>query len=203
MSEVSIPTCACGTFAVGQCADCQEPICHRHSAMLGRHLRCGAHARVFHEAEREKHQRDRASDRDRWDLAVASFLQAMSDAGNPGSKHHYVVKVGRTTFTRKGFRFRRAIRGWPVGHDSGSTAFLCPDGSLFFSPTFSSWNLVTGRPGPDQPGRQADPPVGWWFQMLNERQTHPGSATPSAAGVLIDLLGAHGLAVPHEVRALA
>lgn len=39
-----VEACECGTFAVGRCAECREPVCGRHSAMHDEQLLCREHA---------------------------------------------------------------------------------------------------------------------------------------------------------------
>lgn len=181
---------------MGVCSDCRTPVCHQHSGMGGAQLLCEVHLLAFHAKEQAAFTHREDAVEHLWDAAVEAFLRAMAVAGNPGATARYHIKVGRTTFSRKGFRVPRRVPGWAVGNDNSSTVVLCPDGSLFFTPTFANWNHVSKRAGPDEKARTAQPPVGWWFKS---RAAYTANAPGST---LADLLAHHGVPVPAEVLAV-
>jgi hypothetical protein len=75
-SAEGAPICSCGTFAVGLCKDCADPVCGDHSLMGGNQRLCTicTEARKSRQAEEER-ERERA--------AVKAALEAIREKPDP------------------------------------------------------------------------------------------------------------------------
>lgn len=63
--------CRCGTFAVGLCAECREPVCGIHSSMIDDRRLCDGHASAARAAIREKAEAEAAAEASAREAALA------------------------------------------------------------------------------------------------------------------------------------
>lgn len=136
-----IPTCFCGTFAVGRCVQCGEAVCHRHRIVVGEMLYCREHGVSANRSELSR--RDEAIVR--WQEATAAQLDAILDAfvkamGRKGLKE---VRVSKRRSEYGKTKWRTIAKGW-------SFQVKVPQGareSLYLTPQNELLDLDTGFPG--------------------------------------------------------
>lgn len=128
----NIQSCACGTFAIGACADCGLLVCGDHSRLYkGRRL-CSEHVRAMEEAVARATVKAR--------LTVEKFLALAATSGNPGLKTWTIKELGEVPYTswerlRKKTRYalgvvgEHQLRGWVILSDS-FTEILGEDGRI-------------------------------------------------------------------------
>jgi len=77
--------CACGTFAIGRCIDCETFVCGDHSALQDGGRRCADHHAVARAVAREAAEAAKRQEEALPSRTVVAFLKAMTDAGDPGT----------------------------------------------------------------------------------------------------------------------
>ena len=141
-SRLGLEQCQCGTYAVGRCAECNEPICGVHSGMIDNELLCGVH---WPEREESRLKAVAATQ-----LTVVKFVELAADAGNPGIRSWTIQRMGTVTKHVKTGRLKLGtyefqsqavvgsyiLRGWIFPHQSWWNKILLTDDGRF---VYASW----------------------------------------------------------------
>jgi hypothetical protein len=164
------PLCACGTLAIGRCANCGAWFCGDHSGLIeGRRL-CAAHYKELERKIKERQAAERATaltrEQERTsaldalnpELVLDAFVDAMKDINFAGAQvHKYVYKskvtypLGRTIEKERVY----PQQVWYLGRLEDRTydaAYLATTGELV---VFASKGVGArqGRPMPRRPVR--------------------------------------------------
>lgn len=140
-------TCACGTFAIGLCAECGSAVCGDHSWMRGDRRLCREHAAAVDAQARAEQAREEH------DRRVAQQRRQRRALEAPGEAAARLLELGVPLAD-----FSDGTRGWvvaewttPIGDGMRAPRYgiLLEDGRLFegdSAPRFVKRNRLTGRP---------------------------------------------------------
>lgn len=142
--------CACGTYAIGQCVECDAPVCGDHSDLYEERRLCAQHFAIAQERGLQTFYDNQArAEEDRAQPSadqLSTFLSAANAAGTPGLKRFAPRPEGSSLF------FKRYRRGWKLwntaraGEKFQGALWLLPDGRMLRT----GWHAEYVRTGHQQ-----------------------------------------------------